>query len=49
MQLTVRPIAAEDIERITRYWMDSDSDYLISLGVDIGKLPSEEEWNQMLT
>lgn len=46
--LSVREIQLEDIDYIIQYWLKSDPDYLVSLGVDLTKLPSESGLRQML-
>jgi len=46
--LTVREIQESDIDLITRYWQKADSLYLQGLGVDLSKMPSEQEWKSML-
>ncbi len=47
--LSVREIKETDIDKISNYWLDADSEFLQSLGVDLDKLPSREEWRKMLT
>jgi RimJ/RimL family protein N-acetyltransferase len=37
-----------DIDLITQYWLTADADFLLGMGVDIGKMPSRENWHQML-
>jgi RimJ/RimL family protein N-acetyltransferase len=46
--LSVREIQESDIELITRYWLEADDQYLVGMGVDLSKLPSEQEWKAML-
>lgn len=48
-ELSVREIRQEDVARIIRYWMDSDRAHMEGMGVDLSKLPSEEEWTAMLS
>ena len=40
-QLSVRELHSSDIEHIAQYWLDSDPKFLISMGVDLAKLPSK--------
>ena len=47
--LSVRELQASDIEPLTNYWLNSDPDYMRSLGVDLAKMPSREQWLQMLS
>lgn len=46
--LSVREIEMEDIPRICNYWLHSEDDFLVNLGVDLSKIPSREELTQML-
>lgn len=46
--LSVREIQIEDIELIANYWLASEPDYLVGMGVDLKKLPTREEWSNML-
>ena len=43
-KISVRNLEIEDHEKIVNYFLNSDKDYLISLGVDISKLPARQEW-----
>jgi RimJ/RimL family protein N-acetyltransferase len=47
-QYSVREINSDDIEAITDYWLAADADYLRGMGADKAKLPSREQWRQML-
>jgi len=47
-KLSVRELQAGDIALITAYWLGSDEAYLTALGVDITKMPTREEWKEML-
>jgi len=38
--LSAREIQRDDIELIAQYWLSPDSAFLISMGVDLNKLPS---------
>ena len=46
--LSVREIQQSDIEPLSDYWFKSDPAFLISMGVDLSKLPTRNEWEQML-
>jgi RimJ/RimL family protein N-acetyltransferase len=46
--LSVREIAQEDIPLIINYWLTSTHEHLTAMGVDITKLPAENEWQHML-
>ncbi|MAX81295.1 MAG: GNAT family N-acetyltransferase [Crocinitomicaceae bacterium] len=46
---TLRLLTADDIPLIADYWLLSDSDFLIGMGVDLDKLPSREGLTNMLT
>ena len=47
--LSVREIQNEDISHIINYWLSADDQYLVAMGVDLDKLPSEQEWKIFLT
>jgi RimJ/RimL family protein N-acetyltransferase len=46
--LTVRAMQHHDIDRIVQYWMNSDPAFLQSMGVDLNKLPTREQFTNML-
>ncbi|MBL4577450.1 MAG: GNAT family N-acetyltransferase [Flavobacteriales bacterium] len=46
--LTVREIQEGDIQGILSYWLDSDSDHLKSMGVDLEKIPPLEQLQMRL-
>lgn len=48
MKLSVREIQQQDIEPLTNYWVKGAPEYLIGMGVDLQKLPSQEEFAMML-
>lgn len=48
LSLTVREIQYSDIEPLSDYWFKSDPDFLSRMGVDLSKMPTREEWKQML-
>lgn len=39
MNLSVRPLQAEDLEALTNYWLNSSDDHMLKMGVDLNKLP----------
>ena len=47
--LSVREIQQQDIETITQYWLGAEKGFLEGMGVDVLKMPSREEWLQMLS
>ena len=44
MNISVRNLEIEDHEKIVDYFLNSDKNFLISMGVDIPKLPGRKEW-----
>ncbi|WP_196892607.1 GNAT family N-acetyltransferase [Aureivirga marina] len=49
MHLSIRELEIKDIPLITDYWLLSDKDFLISMGVALDKIPSRENFTKMLT
>ena len=47
-RLRVRELEAADVEQLVHYWMNADPDYLVAMGVDLEKMPREEELTRML-
>lgn len=47
--ITVREIQLKDIDLLTDYWLLSDSDHLVGMGVDLDKLPTRNQLKDMLT
>jgi RimJ/RimL family protein N-acetyltransferase len=47
--LSVREIQLPDIDFIVRYWFESDTSYLAAMGVDPAKLPTREQFQQIMT
>ena len=47
--ITVRDIELKDIDLIANYWLESASDFLINMGVDLNKLPTRSGLRKMLT
>ncbi|NME72632.1 GNAT family N-acetyltransferase [Flammeovirga aprica] len=48
MNITIREIQLKDIPHLVDYWTKSDKEHLINMGVDLSKLPKEEEFKGML-
>lgn len=48
-ELSVRELQPGDVDLITQYWLTSDKNFLEGMGVDVSKIPTKEEWIQMLT
>jgi len=46
--LSVREMQEEDIDRIISYWMNAAPAFLAGMGVDLAKIPPEEQWRKML-
>jgi len=46
--LSVREIRKSDIPLITDYWLLSDPELMKGMGVQLDKLPSREQWGEML-
>lgn len=46
--LSVREIQERDISLIIDYWLSADKLFLLNMGVDVSKMPSKEEWQNML-
>lgn len=46
--LSVREIQESDIPLIIDYWFNADDAFLTNLGVDINKIPSKKDWQNML-
>ena len=44
MQLSVRELELNDIEKIVDYFVKSDADFLKGMGADKNKLPIRQEW-----
>ncbi len=47
--LSVREIKESDITSIANYFLNADDAFLIRMGVDVSKVPSREEWTNMLS
>jgi RimJ/RimL family protein N-acetyltransferase len=48
-RLSVREIQQQDIDLLVRYWLQSDGAFLTAMGVDLTKIPSEENLRVMLS
>lgn len=48
MEFSVREIEQADVPNIVNYWHQPDHDFLISMGVDINKIPSRQSLTDML-
>ena len=46
--LSVRELQKEDIDPISNYWLSSDQSFMKEMGVDMNKMPTREEWKEML-
>lgn len=46
--ISVRELSTNDIDLIADYWLNSDPDFMVGMGVDLAKLPSREGLNNML-
>jgi RimJ/RimL family protein N-acetyltransferase len=46
--LSVRELQKDDIEYIVQYWLNAEDDFLLEMGVDLAKLPTEAELSTML-
>jgi RimJ/RimL family protein N-acetyltransferase len=49
VEQNVREITLADIEPLTNYWMNASHDFLVGMGVDVSKMPSRQEFENMLT
>ncbi len=47
--LSVRELKEADFENIVDYFLNSDKDFLVSMGIDTSKLPSRDKWLNILT
>jgi RimJ/RimL family protein N-acetyltransferase len=46
--LSVRQMEISDITQFINYWYDADPVYLYNMGVDVNKMPSREQFHQMV-
>ena len=49
VNLKIRDLNTDDIKYIADYWLKSDKSFLISIGVDLNKLPTRNGLDIMLT
>ena len=47
-KIKVREIELKDIDLIADYWLESEPDFLINMGVDLNKLPTRSGLRKML-
>lgn len=47
-KISVRHLESNDHENIVDYFLNSEMDFLINMGVDISKLPHRQEWLDIL-
>ncbi len=47
-RLSVRELELKDIEPLSDYWFKASPDFLIAMGVDLSKMPTREQWENML-
>lgn len=48
MQRSIKEIEQEDVASIVNYWHQPDHDFLISMGVDLSKIPPRQDLYNML-
>ena len=48
-RLSVRELEDSDIDLLINYWLTAEPGFLEAMGVDLAKLPSEEQWRELLT
>jgi RimJ/RimL family protein N-acetyltransferase len=49
MELNVREIQQEDIDPLADYWYEAKPSFLKGMGVDISKMPTEDEFRQQVS
>jgi RimJ/RimL family protein N-acetyltransferase len=49
VSFSVRELHEDDVDLIANYWSEADPDYLTGLGVDLNKLPSRDDFLEILT
>lgn len=47
--LSVRELQASDLDLLIRYWTTAEPDFLTGMGVDLAKMPTREQWVDMLS
>lgn len=48
-QLSVRELKPEDLDPLINYWIGSDAAFMLTMGVDMTKMPKESEWRTFLS
>ncbi|MDC0598663.1 GNAT family N-acetyltransferase [Gammaproteobacteria bacterium] len=48
MELTVRELKIGEANLIVNYFLNSEEEYLVSLGVDVQKLPNAKYWEKLI-
>ena len=48
-KLEVREMEMKDVKTLTNYWLKSEPDFLVGMGVDLKKLPNKEQLTEALT
>ncbi|HLP11053.1 MAG TPA: GNAT family protein [Flavobacteriales bacterium] len=46
--LSIREIIPSDIPLLADYWLNADPAFMRGMGVDLSKMPSRDEWENML-
>ncbi len=46
--LSVRELQPGDIGPLSDYWFESDPEFLINMGVDLSRMPTREQWIELL-
>lgn len=46
--LSVRPLSETDIPLIIQYWLGAETAFLQGMGVDLDKMPGQQEWEKSL-
>ena len=49
MKLTVRPIELTDLDDLMNYWFTSSNEHLLNMGVDLAKMPTENQFRRGIT
>lgn len=46
--LTVSELSEAEIPQIIQYWLNAEPDFLKNMGVDLAKMPTQQQWEQSL-
>jgi RimJ/RimL family protein N-acetyltransferase len=46
--LSVKEMQEAEIDPLINYWLNSDAEFLNGMGVDLSKIPAEQDWRAML-